>query len=454
MVTRGRAAIQTTTTTTTTTVGVRLGGCCVDRRRAKTSTRARTRGRARTRRTWITTENELFRASGRRSQCARLTRGGVSVENEINRLTSKRGRGLSSREIYVKFKCNYKRRREDEEAHETHEEIYIFPSLLVVCPVVVRTPLNHQINPRRVYFLAARSFAMLLDTPAKSMYLPLQYASVLYHLCPFFTPCSIGSPLRLNLRSLVTSPSIKPRLVTIWIGLSVPVMNGRRSATMAPTPTTSATETTWNAPAYSGPKRSPACAGEATAKRLSADVDAVSAAALARSVASAETYANERASEIKSSSSVSRSIVPRRVRLFSFVSLPPRFKTRRARSPLYEKHPRTDRLTTSSTPLLSSSDPPVRPSSTRSIDRFVVVVVVVVVARTLTTRFIATRFTEEVVFTVVRIFVARALQAVVVVACVIVIIIAVVRDRAGGWMRAPLTRPRSQSSLPPSMGYV
>ena len=372
MVTRGRAAIQTTTTTTTTTVGVRLGGCCVDRRRAKTSTRARTRGRARTRRTWITTENELFRASGRRSQCARLTRGGVSVENEINRLTSKRGRGLSSREIYVKFKCNYKRRREDEEAHETHEEIYIFPSLLVVCPVVVRTPLNHQINPRRVYFLAARSFAMLLDTPAKSMYLPLQYASVLYHLCPFFTPCSIGSPLRLNLRSLVTSPSIKPRLVTIWIGLSVPVMNGRRSATMAPTPTTSATETTWNAPAYSGPKRSPACAGEATAKRLSADVDAVSAAALARSVASAETYANERASEIKSSSSVSRSIVPRRVRLFSFVSLPPRFKTRRARSPPYGKAPpdRSAHDVVNPSPLLvRSTRPPVEHAIDRSIRR-------------------------------------------------------------------------------------
>jgi hypothetical protein len=146
---------------------------------------------------------------------------------------------------------------------------------------------------------------MLLDTPAKSMYLPLQYASVLYHLCPFFTPCSIGSPLRLNLRSLVTSPSIKPRLVTIWIGLSVPVMNGRRSATMAPTPTTSATETTWNAPAYSGPKRSPACAGEAIAKRLSADVDAVSAAALARSVALAETYTVV-ANEMKSSTSVPR----------------------------------------------------------------------------------------------------------------------------------------------------
>jgi hypothetical protein len=50
----------------------------------------------------------------------------------------------------------------------------------------------------------------------------------------------------------------------------------------------------------------------------------------------------------------------------------------------------------------------------------------------LTTRFIATRFTEEVVFTVARIFVARALQAVVVVACVIVVVIIV------GWMRARL----------------
>ena len=59
---------------------------------------------------------------------------------------------------------------------------------------------------RRVYRdLAGAAFAFFsasidLLTPAKSMYLPLQYAATLYHLWPGFTPCSIGSPLRLNLR--------------------------------------------------------------------------------------------------------------------------------------------------------------------------------------------------------------------------------------------------------------
>ena len=62
------------------------------------------------------------------------------------------------------------------------------------------------------------------------MYLPLQYASVLYHLCPNFVPCSIGSPLRLNLRRFETSPSARPRLMAICTGLSVPQMMGRNKA--------------------------------------------------------------------------------------------------------------------------------------------------------------------------------------------------------------------------------
>ena len=40
----------------------------------------------------------------------------------------------------------------------------------------------------------------------------------------------MGSPLFLNLRSLDTSPSARPRLTAIWTGLRVPQMNGRRSA--------------------------------------------------------------------------------------------------------------------------------------------------------------------------------------------------------------------------------
>ena len=32
------------------------------------------------------------------------------------------------------------------------------------------------------------SISSVFFTPAKSMYLPLQYASVLYHLCPNFPP--------------------------------------------------------------------------------------------------------------------------------------------------------------------------------------------------------------------------------------------------------------------------
>jgi len=44
----------------------------------------------------------------------------------------------------------------------------------------------------RVYRLPAAaaffSISSVFFTPAKSMYLPLQYASVLYHLCPNFPP--------------------------------------------------------------------------------------------------------------------------------------------------------------------------------------------------------------------------------------------------------------------------
>lgn len=103
------------------------------------------------------------------------------------------------------------------------------------------------------------------------MYFPLQYASVLYHLCPNFVPCSIGSPLFLNFRRFETSPSTTPRLIAIWTGFSVPQMIGRSSAEMAPTPRPMPSENPPRRPEYSALKRSPACAGDARARADAAE---------------------------------------------------------------------------------------------------------------------------------------------------------------------------------------
>ena len=60
--------------------------------------------------------------------------------------------------------------------------------------------------------------------------------------------------------------------MAICTGLSVPQMMGRNKAEMAPMPTPRNSATLPTAPAYSGPNRSPACAGLAAAKATAAVV--------------------------------------------------------------------------------------------------------------------------------------------------------------------------------------
>ena len=89
-------------------------------------------------------------------------------------------------------------------------------------------------------------------------------------------PCSIGSPFLLNFLKLLTSPSTKPKLMAIWIGLSVPQTKGKKMTVRAAGPRKRPRIHTLMAPAFSAENKLYANAGEVTAS-VAKEVEATKA---------------------------------------------------------------------------------------------------------------------------------------------------------------------------------